>query len=90
MLLRLRWGHAAGPLPWSEHEDSPKTVIALGAGSLAAPFALLAQNPGRFWRVGFLTMRSRPDSFDTNVFGAFRAGLREVGYVEGNNQVIEW
>jgi putative ABC transport system substrate-binding protein len=65
-------------------------VMALGAGSLAAPFALLAQNPGKVWRVGFLTMRSRPESFDTNVFGAFRAGLRERGYVEGNNLLIEW
>ena len=64
--------------------------MALGAGSLAAPFALLAQNPGKVWRVGFLTMRSRPESFDTNVFGAFRAGLRERGYVEGNNLLIEW
>ena len=67
-----------------------KLVVALGAGSLAAPFALLAQNPGKVWRVGFLTMRNRPESFDTNIFGAFRAGLRELGYVEGNNLLIEW
>lgn len=67
-----------------------KLVIALGAGSLAAPFALRAQTPGKVWRVGFLTLRSRPDSFDAGVFGAFRAGLRELGYVEGNNLIIEW
>ena len=67
-----------------------KLVITLGAGALAAPFALRAQTPGKIWRVGFLTLRSRPDSFDAGVFGAFRAGLRELGYVEGNNLIIEW
>jgi putative ABC transport system substrate-binding protein len=67
-----------------------KLVVAIGAGSLAAPFALRAQPAGKVWRVGFLTLRSRPDSFDAGVFGTFRAGLRELGYVEGNNLVIEW
>jgi putative tryptophan/tyrosine transport system substrate-binding protein len=67
-----------------------KLVVTLGAGSLLAPFAALAQSQGKVWRVGFLTLRSRPDSFDAGVFGAFRAGMRELGYVEGNNLVIEW
>src|SRR5664279_4228728 len=67
-----------------------KLVVALGASSLLASFRSQAQAPGRVWRVGFLTLRSRPDSFDANVFGAFRAGMRELGYVEGKNLIIEW
>src|SRR5450755_3988738 len=67
-----------------------RLVAALGAGSLVVSFGSLAQTPGKVWRVGFLTLRSRPDSFDANVFGAFRAGMRELGYVEGKNLVIEW
>lgn len=69
---------------------SRRAVVALSASSLLASFGSLAQTPGRVWRVGFLTLRSRPDSFDANVFGAFRAGLRELGYVEGRNLIIEW
>jgi len=67
-----------------------KLVFVLGASSLLASFGLQAQTPGKVWRVGFLTLRSRPDSFDTNVFGAFRTGMRELGYVEGKNLIIEW
>ena len=67
-----------------------RLVVAMSAGSLVAPFAVLAQAQGKVWRVGFLTMRSRPESFDAGVFGAFRAGMRELGYVEGNNLLIEW
>src|SRR5450432_4235148 len=67
-----------------------RLVVALGASSLLASFGSLAQTPGKVWRVGFLTLRSRPDSFDANVFGAFRAGMRELGYVEGKNLIIEW
>ncbi len=65
-------------------------VVALATGPLTPQFALRAQTPRKVWRVGFLTLASRPDSFDTGVLGAFRAGLRELGYVEGNNLIIEW
>jgi putative tryptophan/tyrosine transport system substrate-binding protein len=67
-----------------------KLVIALGAGSLLASFGSVAQTPGKIWRVGFLTLRARPDSFDADIFGAFRSGMRELGYVEGKNLIMEW
>jgi putative ABC transport system substrate-binding protein len=67
-----------------------RLVVALGAASLSAPRWMLAQTSAKVWRVGFLTLRNRPDSFDTNVPGAFKTGLRELGYVEGKNLVIEW
>ena len=34
-----------------------RLALALGAGLLAAPFGALAQQPGRVWRIGFLTAR---------------------------------
>jgi len=64
-------------------------LIALGAGALAAPFASFAQQ-GKVWRIGFLSQRDRPDSLDTDTCGAFPRGMRELGYVEGKNLVIEW
>ncbi len=69
-----------------------KLLIALGAAALA-PGAILAQPkpaPGKVWRVGFLTGRSRPVSLDSGYYGAFPRGMRELGYVEGKNLVIEW
>ncbi len=42
------------------------------------------------WRVGFLTQRRRPDSIDGDFIGAFPREMRELGYVEGKNLVIEW
>ena len=68
-----------------------KLVIALGASALAAPFVSLAQQQGKVWRVGFLSARSRPASLDSaDVSGAFSQGMRELGYVEGKNLVVEW
>ena len=66
-----------------------KLMIALGAGALAAPFGAFAQQ-GKVWRVGFLTMRSRPSAPDPERFGAYLQGMRELGYVEGKNLIIEW
>src|SRR5258706_9203721 len=65
-------------------------LIMLGAGALAVPLASFAQQAGKVWRVGFLTQRSRPLSLDTDIFGAFSQGMRELGYVERKNLVIEW
>ncbi len=67
-----------------------KLVIALGAGALVAPLACFAQQPDRVWRVGFLSARSRPVSLDSDEYGGFPQGMRELGYVEGKNLVIDW
>ncbi len=61
-------------------------LAALGA----APLSSNAQQQGKVWRVGFLTQRRRPDSIDADFIGAFPRGMRELGYVEGRNLVIEW
>jgi len=50
----------------------------------------MAQPPGRPWRVGFLAVRGRPTAFESDVYGAFVRGLRDRGYVEGRNVLIEW
>ena len=65
-----------------------KFIIVLGAAALASPFSSLAQT--RVWRVGFLSPRSRPPSLDTDIFGAFMGGMRDLGYVEGKNLAMEW
>ncbi len=65
-------------------------LIALGAAAFAAPFAAWAQQKGKVWRLGFLTARGRKDSLGSDEFDAFLRGMRELGYVEGKNLVIEW
>jgi putative ABC transport system substrate-binding protein len=67
-----------------------KLIIAFGAGALTAPFASFAQQQGKIWRVGFLSQRARPDSLDSGAISELRRGMRELGYVEGKNLVIEW
>ena len=64
-----------------------KLLIALGAGALATPIALIAQQ--RVWRIGFLAPR-RPASLETDSYGGFPLGMRELGYVEQKNLMIEW
>ncbi len=62
-------------------------LVALGAGALAAPFASFAQ-PAKTARVGFLGPTSAAGA--KNRVEALRAGLRELGYVEGRNLLIEF
>jgi putative ABC transport system substrate-binding protein len=65
-----------------------KLLVALGAGALAAPLTSFAQQKGKVWRIGFLGAASA-SGFAGRV-GALRAGLRDLGYVEGKNLVIEF
>jgi putative tryptophan/tyrosine transport system substrate-binding protein len=59
-------------------------VLAL---SLAlAPLAADAQQPGKVYRIGILTA-TRPEA--SHLWAAFFQGLRELGYVEGQNVIIE-
>ncbi len=56
---------------------------------LTAPLGAFAQQPGKVWRIGFLGNR-RPDSTESHPSVEFLRTLRELGYVEGQNVVIEW
>ncbi len=53
---------------------------------LGAPLAAQAQQAGKVSRIGFLRVGSTPPAF----IEGFRQGLRELGYVEGQNIVIEY
>ena len=51
------------------------------------PLATYAQQPGKVYRIGFLW--DSPDAF-LDAIEAFRQGLRELGYVEGQTIAIEY
>src|SRR5262249_33632758 len=55
---------------------------------LAATTCAEAQQPAKAPRIGFLG-GSSPSAISARI-EAFRQGLRELGYVEGKNIVIEW
>ncbi len=72
-------------------------MLSLGAGALTAPFTALAQQasapagaPGKIWRVGFLALPARPADLDSHYYAAFKHGMRDLGYVDGKNLIIEW
>ena len=54
----------------------------------AAPLAGRAQPPGKVYRIGML--ESIPAAQNSANLDALRNGLRELGYVEGRNLVIEY
>jgi len=64
-----------------------KIIFALGACVVAAPFGSFAQERGKVWRIGYL---STSDPATTPQLDEFREGMRERGYVEGRNLVIEY
>src|SRR3989442_8731291 len=67
-----------------------RTFLAtLAGGLLAAPLAAKAQPREKVPRVGYLSPGSPSEPFRRRRFEAFRQGLRELGYVEGQNIAIE-
>src|SRR5882672_2520380 len=67
-----------------------RTFLATLAGDLlAAPLAAKAQPREKVPRVGYLSPGSPSEPFRRRRFEAFRQGLRELGYVEGQNIAIE-
>lgn len=61
-------------------------VLALAFSLVAAPLIADAQQAGKVPRIGFLS----PGNATSSPTDAFRQGLRELGYVEGQNLVVEY
>jgi putative ABC transport system substrate-binding protein len=63
-----------------------RTFIVGVTASLAAPLAAEAQQAGKLRRIGFLwdTPAVWPHALE-----AFRQGLRDLGWIEGQNIVVE-
>ena len=71
--------------------DRPAFIGTVAGGLLTAPLAAEGgQEAGKVWRIGWLLTGSL-ESHETRLLrDAFREGLRERGYIEGQNIVIEY
>ena len=68
--------------------DRRAFISGITLGLLAAPLTPGAQPAGKVYRIGFLGNSTA--ALEASLVGPFREGLRELGYVEGQNIVIEY
>jgi putative tryptophan/tyrosine transport system substrate-binding protein len=62
-----------------------RELIAVVGGAVAWPIAARAQPPGKMAHLGYLAPARLPKLIE-----ALQAGLRDFGYVEGENLAIEY
>jgi len=62
-------------------------IGSVAGGILTAPLAAEAQQPRKVYRIGYLVTPVPPPQGP--FWGAFVPGLRDLGYVEGQNLTIE-
>jgi putative ABC transport system substrate-binding protein len=63
--------------------------LLLGAALSVAPLAVQADALNKMHRIGWISLGAPEDAETSPFFEAFRGGLRELGYVEGKNILIE-
>ena len=68
--------------------DRRAFITFVGAGLVVAPLTADAQQAAKVARIGFLGNSTA--ALEANLVGPFREGLREFGYVEGQNILIEY
>ena len=67
-----------------------RAFVTLVAGTcLLEPLAGRAQQSGKVFRIGLLVPRTEPERADQIALESLRTGLRDLGWVEGKNLVIE-
>ena len=67
-----------------------RTLVTFAAGAcLLEPLAVRAQQAVKVFRIGLLVPRSEPTPADRIDLEALRTGLRDLGWVEGKNLIIE-
>ena len=65
-------------------------MLVLAACALVSPPRAPAQASKKVWRIGFLAIGSRPPSIESDALGGLARGMRELGYIEGRDYLIEW
>jgi putative ABC transport system substrate-binding protein len=65
-----------------------KFIEVIAGGLLAAPQPARAQQAAKVPRIGFLGNSTA--ALEANLVGPFREGLRDLGYIEGRNILIEY
>ena len=70
--------------------DRRRFLLTSVAGVLAAPVVVRAQPAGKVYRIGYLAQGSGSGTASLRPLEGFRQGLRELGWVEGQNIVIEY
>jgi putative ABC transport system substrate-binding protein len=66
-----------------------EVVLALGAGALTLPLAAFAQRAAETYRIGFLAAEAATDPSQAKRLEVLQSALRDIGYTEGKNIVIE-
>ena len=64
-------------------------IVTLALGLLVLPFTAEAQQAMRVYRIGWLSAGPPPPE-PTFGMQAFQQGLRDLGYIEGQNLVMEY
>src|SRR5215217_4212190 len=65
-----------------------EVLTLLAVAAFAAPAAAAAQEPAKRRRIGFLGNSTA--ALEADLVGAFRDGLRDLGYVQGSTIAIEY
>ncbi len=63
-------------------------ITLLGSAVIGSPLSVRAQQPAKLARIGFLGAASA--SGQKHAVEALRAGLHDLGYVEGKHYIIEF
>ena len=64
-------------------------LVTLALGFLVTPLAGEAQQAGKVYRIGLLAGHSQAPR-ERHAYEAFQQGLRDLGYVEGKNIILEY
>ena len=68
-----------------------RTALPALAILIAGSFSSQAQTPEKVWRIGVLDSRQRPESLESSIlYGRFIKRLRELGFVDGKNVILDW
>src|SRR5262249_17746960 len=86
----VRFTHLAREGRMTVTIERRELLAALGGAAAAWPLAARAQQAGKLWRIGFVSGAVRPPALERSIYAGLSHGMRQLGYVEGKDFVIEY